>query len=381
MRIMVGTDVTIGGGVDIYVLALLTALRQRGHEVLVLVEEGSESRIGAGARAQGIEVLPVPLYRRWHKQSVIEGACRSQLAAVQPDGIHVVTGSPRSCFILRGLAVEMGIPLVITEQQIAQNVRLSEGERDKIRDSYAAAAAVVFVSAGNRDTMAQAVGLEDVRSLIITNGVDLQQLAKHRKAVHRPSTPARLVSVARLSPEKSLSTLVDAVKLLPQGLVREVNIYGDGEERSSLDERIRRLGLCGRISLRGWDDDVVRVLCRHDLFVLPSVAEGMPHALLEAMAVGVPAIGTDVPGNAEALAGGSAGVIVRQANPQALADGIRRCLEDPDLAERKALTALTLVHQRHDRALAMERTVRIWDDMTGGGAGRPSRGHLPRRAG
>jgi glycosyltransferase involved in cell wall biosynthesis len=363
MRIVVATDVTVKGGVDNYVVALLDALLRHGHEAVLLFEKDTASPVGALAAERGVEAVPLPLYRSWHHRDVAEAACRSLLAAAQPNGIHIVNGSPRSCLALRSVAIELGIDLAITEQQVSQELRLPAAHRAEIRASYSRAVAVVFVTPGNRETMAKAVGLDGTRSVVISNGVDLGPIGQYRKTVLRPQIPARLISVARLAPEKSLATLVSAMSLLPRDLVHELNIYGDGPAEPELAQQIMRLGLGSRVFLRGWKADVAPLLREHDIFVLPSIAEGMPYALLEAMAVGLPAVCTDVPGTIEALAAGDAGRVVPRSDPRALADGILDCLNDPDLTEVRARAAMSRVRLHHEQALLMDRTVQLWEGV------------------
>lgn len=362
MRILVATDVTGRGGVDTYVMAYLSALRRRGHDPVLLFERDTASPVGVQAKRRGFAAVPLPLYRRWHRPEVVERACRSAVRGLRPDGAHVVTGSPRSCLPLRPTAIELGVPLMITESQVSQEVQLTDSERAAVRASYAAAHAVIFVTPGNRDTMATAVGLDGVRSVVIRNGVDLAQLRPYQKADLRPHTPARLISVARLSPEKSLDTLVTATSLLPKELIHEVNIFGDGPAHDALTHQAARLRLGRRLRLHGWTTAVAPELRNHELFVLPSIAEGMPYALLEAMAVGLPVVSTELPGNTEALADGALGRLVPRSDPQALAGAIRGCLEDPTGTETMARATLDWVRRQHDRAAAMDATVSLWQN-------------------
>jgi glycosyltransferase involved in cell wall biosynthesis len=362
VKIAVATDVASVGGVDNYVMALLDALQRHGHEVVLLFERTSTSRVVSAAAARRVAAFPLPLHRLRHPREVAENACLSLLKESRPDGIHIVGGSPRSCLALRSAARGLGIALIITEQQVDQQIRLSSEHRAEIRASYADAIAVVFVSSGNRDTIVKAVGLEGVRSLVINNAVDLERMGKYRKAILRPRIPARIITVARLSPEKSLNTLISAVSLLPDGLVGELNIYGEGPARPELSEQISRLKLDGRVFLRGWTADALPLLLEHDIFILPSISEGMPYSLLEAMAVGLPAICTDVPGMVEALAEGRAGRIVPKCDAGALAAGITQCLNEPTMTEQKAKIAMSRVHSHYGQAAIMDQTVRLWEE-------------------
>lgn len=106
-------------------------------------------------------------------------------------------------------------------------------------------------------------------------------------------------------------------------------------------------------------------LREHDVLVLPSLAEGMPYALLEAMAIGIPVVATDVSGNVEALANGAFGRLVPRSDPQTLAEVICGCLKEPARTEAKARAALEHMRTHHDRAAAMDCTAELWQNLPG----------------
>lgn len=362
MQIAVATDVTIRGGVDTYVLAFMMALRRAGHEAVLLLERDTASPLASDVSGLGFKVCRLPLYRRWHAHETVATACRSALDAIGPDGVHVVTGSPRSCLILRSVAVEQRVPLIITESQIGPDMRLSDAERSAVRASYLGARAVVYVSAGNRDISANAIGLDAVRSVVVPNGVDVTELESLRRTTPYPRTPARLACVARLSPEKSVDTVLRAVEQLPREMVSEVGVFGEGALRDVLIGQADDLGVSDRVRWHGWVPDVAQRLCDHDMFVLPSLAEGMPYALLEAMAVGLPVVATDIPGNTEVLLGGRLGRLAPPGDPAGLAAAIRGSLIDRELTASMVRAAYGRVRAHHDRTAAMDATVRLWTE-------------------
>ncbi len=149
--------------------------------------------------------------------------------------------------------------------------------------------------------------------------------------------PRRLVfgSLTRLSDQKAPLDLVDAAAYV----LREVPeshfvLVGDGPLRDQTVERIRRHGIEDRTTLPGARLDVPEVLCAFDVFALSSLWEGFPISYLEAMAMGKPAVGTDVGGSAEAVIDGETGFIVPPRQPRELAERILRLLRDPPLRER-----------------------------------------------
>ncbi|WP_432862875.1 glycosyltransferase [Microbispora rosea] len=138
-----------------------------------------------------------------------------------------------------------------------------------------------------------------------------------------------VLCVARLVPEKGLAFLVDAAAILARrGRPCTVALAGDGPERDDLEARARALAV--DVRLLGARTDVWPLLAAADVVVLPSLAEGMSNAIMEAMAAGRPVVATDVGGAAELL--DDRGILVPPEDPVALGDGILRVLDDPELA-------------------------------------------------
>ncbi len=362
MKLLLATDVTIRGGVDGYVLDLARALRCSGHDVVLLLEETTSSALRDLAPAEGLAVRYARHYHRRYDSDDIRDESARVLADVDPDGLHVICGSPRSCLVLREVAALRGLPMVVTEQAVDDAMSLDQRTREMIHASYLAARAVVFVCQGNRATMGRVIGLDGVRHYVIRNGVNVSRLrATARGAPRRPpGDGARLITAARFAPEKALDILIEAVAVLPEATIGSVSMYGEGPDHDHLRGLVRKLGLESRVFIRPWSGRMAERLAAHDLFVLPSRAEGMSYALLEAMAIGLPVVASDIPGNAEALMYGSAGLLVRQGDATALARGIQQALTCRQEAESRARAAARRVRSHHDLPMVMRETADLW---------------------
>lgn len=156
-------------------------------------------------------------------------------------------------------------------------------------------------------------------------------------------------SVGRLEPVKGHRALLEAVaRLIPRsggaphgpGLNRlGVVLVGDGRERAALEAIASRPPLAGRVWILGERPDAAEILPALDLFVLPSLSEGMSNALLEAMAEGIPVIATRAGGNVEVVEAGVSGLLVDPGEPAALAGGIARMAADAERARTLGLLA------------------------------------------
>jgi glycosyltransferase involved in cell wall biosynthesis len=364
MLIMLVTDVTVRGGVDGHVIQLAEALRRSRHSPVLVLEETTTSALREAFPATGdLPVRYSALYRRRHSPERLQAAASAILDRFRPDGVHIICGSPRSCLTLRNEVLLRGIPLVITEQQVDDRLVVTPEERRRIRSSYRSARRVVFVSEGNRATMDRLVGLDGVSTELIANGVAVAAIRARAEGIVRPpaSRGARIMTAARLAREKGLDVLIRAVATLPSGLVREVNIFGDGPKRPVLERLVADLDEAGRVTLHPWVSDIPELMAYHHLFVLASTAEGLPFAVLEAMSVGIPVVATDVPGSAEALAHGEAGILVPQRDVVALASAITARLRDPIGTAALAEAALQRVRTHYELSVQMRRTVGLWE--------------------
>ena len=177
--------------------------------------------------------------------------------------------------------------------------------------------------------------------------------------------PFRLVSVCRIEPKKGLIDLVEAMSLLRQrGVNVEAHIVGTVDKWSDasrnyghqLDQRISELNLWGTVHLEGRQnlEGVQRFLGIAHLFVAPFVEtatgdkDGIPTALLEAMATGLPAVATDAGSISEVITNGQDGILVPQRTPVALADAIEALLRNPSQRAQLGKVAADTVRCHYD---------------------------------
>lgn len=139
----------------------------------------------------------------------------------------------------------------------------------------------------------------------------------------------------RLAPQKGVADLIAAHDLLHYGMPElRTLIVGDGPLRSQLEEMVHAYRHDHAIRFLGHRNDVPRLLAAADLLVLPSLYEGLPNVVLEAMRFAKPVVATAAPGTTEVVENGRTGLLVPPSNPPALAQAIRTVLRDPELGQR-----------------------------------------------
>jgi len=167
---------------------------------------------------------------------------------------------------------------------------------------------------------------------VVPNGVDLTRFGPAAPPSNR-SELTTVATLANLRPEKGLIQLLEAAAIVTRRVPRaRFVIWGDGRLRSGLEARIRTLGVSGSVELRGVTREPAEVLKQCDIFVLPSLSEACSNVVLEAMATGLPVVGTRVGGTPALVDDHRTGLLVPPDDAPALAQAILRLLETPALA-------------------------------------------------
>ena len=229
---------------------------------------------------------------------------------------------------------------------------------------------VVSVSEGQAEKLRRA-GVSPHKTVVIRNGVDAERFTRpdpvYRDALISlfPSKCDVIVGAAgRLSPEKGFEILIDAAATVVRdkphvGFV----VFGEGALRSALAERIERRGLQGSFVLAGFRADLENYVPHFDLFALSSFTEGLPVAVLEAFAAGVPVVATAVGGVPEVVEHGVNGYCIEPGSPEALARKIVEVLANDRLRRRMGRNGRTRVMNEFTFDVMAKRYQRLFEEL------------------
>jgi glycosyltransferase involved in cell wall biosynthesis len=326
-RVLVVITLAEVGGAQSYVAGLLPALCEEFDVTVAAHGDGPlrEAAEAAGARFVGLRHMRRALSPA--RDLVGLGELVALIRRERPELVHL--NSSKAGVLGRLAALVAGAPVrVFTVHGWAFRAHDGAAARaylwaDRLTAPLTTATVCVAGSELRAGIAARTCRRE--RTVVLRNGVDLDV---PRAAGGASDAPPVVVGVGRLRPPKDFATLVRAVALLPPGIVR-ARIVGDGPQRDDLAAEIRRLGLTDDVELLGERDDVRALLASADVFVLPTLSEGLPMSVLEAMAAGLPVVASAVGGVPEAVLDGETGVLVAPGRPEALAEAIARLAGEP----------------------------------------------------
>jgi glycosyltransferase involved in cell wall biosynthesis len=380
------------GGPARQALASDPILVERGHEVRLLAgtPEPGEGDLFAEFEARGLDVVRVRGLRRGvspGRDVVAAWQIRREIAAFRPDVVHThaskagalgrrgATGSggPARVHTFHGHVLEGYFPAPLAARLVALERRLA-ARTDRI----------VAVSHATADDLVRLEVVEEDKLVVIQPGIDLGPLLSiERPEAREPGAgevrnligagPEDVVVgvVGRLAEVKRPGRALEVFELLAERHPQlHVVFVGDGDERRGLERRIERLaeGVRRRAHLLGARADMLGVLADLDGVLLTSRAEGLPVALVEAAAAGLPAVATDVGGVSEVLVHERTGFV--GAGVEELAFGLSRLVSDP--RERRAMGARARmrVQREHSAARLADRLEELYRVVCAERAGR-----------
>ncbi len=241
---------------------------------------------------------------------------------------------------------------------------------------------IITVSRALKDDLATNFRIPPAKITHIYNGIDASRyLQEQDKTAARASygiAPGQLVvgTLARMAPQKGLNYLVEAIPLVNAALSRQGKepgqaadvffiIAGEGPLRPELEELASRLGVRDRVLFPGYVQDIRGLFACFDLFVIPSIAEGLSITTIEAMASGLPVVAAAVGGLPELVRSGETGYLVRPRDAGELAAAVVRLLTDPPARIRFGLHGRLSVGRQFSIDRMLEETKAVYDQVLG----------------
>jgi len=327
------------GGLENGVVNLINGLPESAFRHAVITLAGSSD---FRDRIRRQEVPVISLDKRPGKDPAVYARFYSTLRRLRPRVVHTRN---LGTIDLQWIAALAGVPVRIHGEHGWDAADLHGTSPSSQRIRRACRPAIhhhVTVSKDLDRWLGTRIGVRPDRVSQIYNGVDVERFGPGRA---RPSDapwgahehPIVIGTVGRLERTKNQGLLLDAFARLVAPVPERSRtlwlvVAGDGPDRTSLESRARTLGIAERVWFAGSRSDVPAVMRALDVFVLPSLNEGISNTLLEAMASARPVVATSVGGNPELVEDQVTGFLVASQQPDELADRIARYVSTPELA-------------------------------------------------
>ncbi len=241
-------------------------------------------------------------------------------------------------WIAKPLAAALGCGVRISHDHASGDIRF-RGMASLLPDALAhfASQRIIAVSEGVRDFLTGWEGIAPDLVSVVSNGIDTETFqpptpearSQAKKTWGIKSDTFTIGSMGRLAPEKNFELVIFLAKQLPEF---QFLIAGEGPERRSLEAKIKEADLGDRVRLLGQVNNRAGFYAALDAFVLPSLYEGLPMALLEAMASGLPCVSSNLPDIFSALRGGKDGMLCEPDLPESFVAAISQVSNNKDLA-------------------------------------------------
>lgn len=325
------------GGIQTFCAELIPVQIARGHEVMILTGH-SQDPMPDHSKHGSIEVHRVDSLR-----PLLHGDPRGMLLAkaritriiddFDPDIIHLHPCGPELAYFLP-IDRKRHRPMMLTLHNNFSDVEVGFGPDTTFGRAFGIAERIACVSDDARHWLESVRPDLADRTSTVHNGIPT---VSESAPTELPWDPPLLTYVGRLAPQKQLHHLLDAfASVAAAHPTVALEIVGDGPEMPALVAQAERLGVGDRVAFIGRVEPaaIPEILARTTIFVLSSLFEGLPIALLEAARHGRPTVATDVGGVGEIVLQGTTGTLVPRENPAALADAICALLDDSASAER-----------------------------------------------
>ena len=362
-RVVHYVDSDLFGGSEEAALHLIAALDRARWEPVLLHHTGAGvARLVEGAGRLGVRTCAVPRPDRARRIPGLAGLWQA-LRTERPAILHAHLSWPLACKYGVLAAWLARVPAIVATAQLYHEV----GSHREQRLMSMALRRIIAVSNEVRTRYARELRVPERKLAVVPNGIAVPP------AVRRPDPALRaelvrgrpdyvVLTPARLHEQKGHAYLLAAAAQVTEATFI---LAGDGPLRAELERLAAELNVADRCVFLGYRSDVSDLLAAADVFVLPSLFEGLPVSVLEAMAAERPVVATAIGGTDEAVTHEVTGLLVPPRDAAALAAAIRRLLADPLLARRLAAAGRERVQREFSSAATARNVMRIYEEVTG----------------
>lgn len=343
----------MGGGAGNASYFIARELVNKGHEITVLTS--GFKGLPASQSKDGISVLRIPVRRKYIDRSNIFEMSIFIASAIKNASKVIRTANPEKILVFFGipggpvglwLKIRHGIPYILSLRGgdvpgfLPDQLRIYHYLTSPLSHLIWRNAASVCTNGEHLKQLAQRFE-PGLRIESIPNGIDIEYYTNVKPNIHHK---LNLVFVGRLTKQKGLESLLKALAIISDNKPETgIHLYlvGDGPQRVELEALAKHYKIERMITFKGWipRDSLPGIYSQGEIFILPSIDEGLPNVVLEAMASGLPVISTSVLSDEGIVEEGITGFLISSADPRTMADKILYFLENPEQIKKMGLAA------------------------------------------
>jgi len=364
MKILLLTTHVNTGGITSYILTLGGALVRSGHQVTVVSSGGDN--VDRLERA-GMRHIRFNIRTKSEVDPKLWMSLPSLVRLIREEGINIVHAHTRVTQVLGSLASRItGVNMVTTchgffKPRWSRKMFPCWGQ------------AVIAISKPVEQHLSADLGVPRDKVHMIGNGIDLDRFTlidDHMRKVARQKMnipDIKLIGIiARLSSVKGIDNLIKAMPLILKAFPSaKLLIAGQGNEEANLKKLTQDLSLTDSVDFRDTIGQTQDLLAAFDVFVMPSLMEGLGLSVMEAQACGIPVVASRVGGLVDLIEDGKNGFLAAVNDPEALAQCIIKVLRDPPLASQMALVARSNIERHFSAGKMSQQTFGIYEQYSG----------------
>jgi glycosyltransferase involved in cell wall biosynthesis len=352
------------GGITSYVLTLATGLKKRGHNVYIASSGGA---LLSRFTAEGIIYIPIPIRTKQEVSLKILFSMFKLSGFIKQNNINLAHSNSRTTQVLACLLQRrLGIPHISTchgffKKKFFRKIFPCWGKK------------VIAISESVKEHLIKDFRVDEKNIVIIHNGIDIERFREPRTEDRGPRKKNLGLGdgpvvgiVARLSDVKGHIYLIEAMAQVLKNIPdAQLLIVGDGKMKQELLSLTLRLGIEKSVFFIPSVLDTQEVLSLMDIFVMPSLKEGLGLALMEAMARGLAVIGSDIGGIRSLIKDGLNGLLVKPADAASLSNAILELLQDEDRAKSLGEAARVFIKENFSQEKMVLKTEEVYLECVG----------------
>ena len=364
MNILLLTSHFDTGGITSYVTTLSAGLRRAGHRVIV-VSAGGDA-VGILEKA-GVRHLRVDIRVKSEAHPKIYLSLPRLAALIRAQGIDIIHAQTRVTQVMAFWLGRMtGVPFVTTchgffKPRLFRKVFPCWGQ------------GVIAISRPVREHLIKDFNMDTGRVHLVSNGVDMScytftddALRRQKRAQWSVDGSPVVGMIARLSDVKGIDVLIRAMPAVVASFPSvRLMIVGQGPQENDLRTLVHQLGLEKNVSFRSIVQSTADILPVFDVFVMPSLQEGLGLSVMEAMAAGIPVVASNVGGLPDLIKDGQTGFLTPVGDSTALGKRINGMLGDPARALNMARAARALIEKEFSSQRMVEGTIKVYEKYSG----------------